>query len=82
VKPVEQIREALAGRTVDIGIVATPAASAQKVIDALVACGVRAILNYAPIAAQVPPTVRVKDIDPVLSLQSMTFHLKNTPATQ
>jgi redox-sensing transcriptional repressor len=77
VKPVDQIREALAGRPVDIGIVATPASSAQKVIDALVECGVRAILNYAPIAAHVPPHVQVKDIDPVLSLQSMTFHLKN-----
>lgn len=83
VKSVEQIREALAGRPVDIGIVATPAVSAQKVIDALVECGVKAILNYAPIAAHVPPHVHVKDIDPVLSLQSMTFYLKNEtpPAT-
>jgi redox-sensing transcriptional repressor len=83
VKSVEQIREALVGRPVDIGIVATPAVSAQKVIDTLVECGVRAILNYAPIAAHVPPHVRVKDIDPVLSLQSMTFYLKNEapPAT-
>lgn len=77
IKPVEQIREALAGRPVDIGIVATPAASAQSVIDALVECGVKAILNYAPIAAHVPPHVHVKDIDPVLSLQSMTFYLKH-----
>lgn len=77
VKPVEHIREALAGRNIDIGIVATPAASAQRVIDALVDCGVKAILNYAPIAAHVPRHVHVKDIDPVLSLQSMTFYLKN-----
>jgi redox-sensing transcriptional repressor len=77
VKPVDHIRQELAGRSVDIGIVATPAASAQKVIDALVECGVRAILNYAPIAAQVPAHVHVKHIDPVLSLQSMTFYLKN-----
>jgi redox-sensing transcriptional repressor len=82
VKPVEQMQEVLAGEHVDIGIVATPASSAQRVIDALVECGVRAILNYAPIAAHVPPQVRVKDIDPVLSLQSMTFYLKDaaTPA--
>ena len=77
VKPVEQVRQVLTGQSIDIGIVATPAASAQKVIDALVECGVRAILNYAPIAAQVPPHVHVKHIDPVLSLQSMTFYLKN-----
>jgi redox-sensing transcriptional repressor len=77
VKPVADIRKTLTGRTIDIGIVATPAASAQGVIDELVASGVRAILNYAPIAALVPKHVHVKDIDPVLALQSMTFYLKN-----
>jgi redox-sensing transcriptional repressor len=53
------------------------------VIDALVESGVKAILNYAPIAAHVPSHVHIKDIDPVLSLQSMTFYLKNevAPAT-
>ena len=54
---------------------------AQEVIDALVACGVRAILNYAPIAAQVPPGIHIKDIDPVLALQSMTFYLKHAAPT-
>ena len=80
VKAVDCIREELAARAVDIGIVATPAAAAQQVIDALVEGGVRAILNYAPIAAHVPAHVRVKDIDPVLSLQSMTFYLKSEVA--
>lgn len=79
IKSVEQMRETLAGRHIDIGIVAVPAAAAQKVIDGLVESGVRAILNYAPIAPQVPKHVHVKDIDPVLSLQSMTFYLKDTP---
>jgi redox-sensing transcriptional repressor len=77
VKPVDDLERELAPKNVDIGIVATPAATAQEVIDGLVACGVKAILNYAPIAAQVPPHVHIKDIDPVLSLQSMTFYLKN-----
>lgn len=82
VKAVSEMGPVLAGRHVDIGIVAVPASTAQQVIDELVKCGVRGILNYAPIAPQVPRTVFVKDIDPVLSLQSMTFHLKDalTPA--
>jgi redox-sensing transcriptional repressor len=62
---------------VDIGIVAVPAETAQRVIDALVRCGVRAVLNYAPIAAQVPKGVQVKRVDPVLALQGMTYYLKN-----
>jgi redox-sensing transcriptional repressor len=80
VQPVDSLPGALAGQRVEIGIVAVPAASAQPVIDKLVASGVKAILNYAPIAAQVPPDVRVKDIDPVLALQSMTFYIKDLAA--
>jgi redox-sensing transcriptional repressor len=77
VQPVDDLRKALDAMHVDIGIVATPAATAQTVIDALIACGVKAILNYAPIAAQVPAGIHIKDIDPVLALQSMTFYLKH-----
>jgi redox-sensing transcriptional repressor len=77
VQPVDDLRRALDAIHIDIGIVATPAATAQGVIDALVACGVKAILNYAPIAAQIPPGIHIKDIDPVLALQSMTFYLKH-----
>ena len=80
VQAVDALPQALAEHQVDIGIVAVPAASAQPVIDKLVASGVKAILNYAPIAAQVPPDVRVKDIDPVLALQSMTFYVKDLTA--
>ena len=62
--------------SVDIGVVAVPAEMAQDVIDRLVKCGVHAILNYAPIAAHVPRGVQIKRIDPVLSLQGMTYYLK------
>ena len=81
VQPAADLRKALDAMHIDIGIVATPAATAQGVIDALIACDVKAILNYAPIAAQVPPGIHIKDIDPVLALQSMTFYLKHAPAT-
>jgi redox-sensing transcriptional repressor len=81
VKPVDALESALRDKKADIGIVAVPGANAQEVIDKLVAAGVKAILNYAPIAAQVPPDVHIKDIDPVLALQSMTFYVKDqTPA--
>ena len=77
VKPVDDLPESLRNRTVDIGIVAVPADCAQQVIDILVASGVKAILNYAPIAPQAPPHIRIKHIDPVLALQSMTYYTKD-----
>jgi redox-sensing transcriptional repressor len=77
VHAVEKLPEVLRGRDIRIAIVAVPAESAQNVIDMLISCGVRAILNYAPIAPHVPQHVRIKDIDPVLALQSMTFYVKS-----
>jgi redox-sensing transcriptional repressor len=55
-----------------------PAQAAGPLINELVAGGVRAILNYAPTAVAVPHNVEVKNIDPVLALQSMTFYLKSS----
>jgi len=78
VQDVGELPPTLAGRTVEIGIVAVPAAQAQGIIDLLVSCGVQAILNYAPIAAHVPAGVHVRHIDPVLALQSMTFYVKDS----
>lgn len=75
VQPMAEMAETVADRDISIAIVAVPSGHTQTVIDQLVACGVRAILNYAPINTQVPDGVRVRNIDPVLALQSMTYYL-------
>jgi redox-sensing transcriptional repressor len=82
VRPTSDLREYLKERQIDIGIVAVPAASAGEIMTALVDGGIRAILNYAPTSVAVPSTVEVKNIDPVLALQSMTFYLKTTTQNQ
>ena len=75
IQPMSDLAETVAARDITIAIVAVPSAHTQSVVDQLVECGVKAILNYAPINAQVPPGVRVRSIDPVLALQSMTYYL-------
>ena len=59
-----------------IAILAVPAAAAQAVADQLIAAGIKSILCYAPLTLNVPPTVRVEYIDPVISFQHMTFYLE------
>ena len=76
VRPMRDLAEVVDDMGVSIGIVAVPAAQAQSVIDRLVETGIRGILNYAPVAPYVPKGVVVRNIDPVLSLQSMTYYLK------
>lgn len=81
VRDVADLARVMQGRQIQIGIVAVPAPAAQSVANTLIEAGVRAILNYAPIALQRPKDVHVRDIDPVLSLQSMTFYLKQADAS-
>ena len=73
---IDELERFLKTTRVDIGIVAVPAGDAQPVVDKLVAAGIRAILNYAPITAHVPRDVTIRHIDPVLAMQSMTFYMK------
>ncbi len=64
-------------RKIIIAMLTVPVQVAQKVADELVAAGIRAILNYAPIALTVPAHVWVENIDPIIQLQHMTYYLKN-----
>jgi redox-sensing transcriptional repressor len=74
----EKLEEEIRGKKITIGIVAVPAMQTQDVIDRLVECGVRAVLNYTPTSPQVPEGIRIRNIDPVLALQSMTYYLVDT----
>jgi redox-sensing transcriptional repressor len=83
--PVLQVSElsaTVAREGIAIGIVSVPPPQAQQVIDELVHAGVKAILNYAPLAARVPPGVKLRDIDPVVAAQSMTFYLSQEAAVE
>ena len=82
VQPVDQLGEVIDRYNVSIAIVAVPIAYTQTVVDRLVDCGIKAILNYAPIMPQVPDDVSVRSIDPLLSLQSMTYYLANGSTTE
>lgn len=57
-----------------VGIVATPAAAAQEVADALVASGVRSILNFAPTLIRVPPEVPVRKVDLATEMQILSYY--------
>jgi redox-sensing transcriptional repressor len=61
----------------DIAIVATPAESAQPVVDRLVRSGVKAILNFAPVPLTVPSDVEVKTVNMALELETLSYSLAN-----
>lgn len=76
VKAISVLAKTVKEQDIKIGIVTVPIDHAQEVIDALVDAGIRSILNYAPLSPQVPEGVTIRGIDPVLSLQSMTYYIR------
>ena len=75
------LKPRLKEQNIRMAIIAVPARGAQEVADALVEAGVLAILNYAPIIVQVPAHVKIRHIDPVVALQSMTYYIENEAGT-
>ena len=75
VLPMAGLGATIRDREVAIAIVAVPARQAQSVVDLLVETKIKGILNYAPVALEVPMNIVMRNIDPVLSLQSLTFYL-------
>jgi redox-sensing transcriptional repressor len=75
VQPMDEMTATVRERHIEIAILAIPAQFAQQVAQHLVECGVRSLLNYAPINLALLPEVHVAHIDPIVSLQSMTYYL-------
>ena len=65
---------------VHIGIMAVPEESAQSVCDILVANGIRAIWNFAPVPLQVPEDVAVQNENLAVSLNALRARMKNQSA--
>ncbi len=58
-----------------IAAVAVPPGAAQSVVNAIVAAGVKAVLNFSPGTIKVPAGVKLKSVDLTVSLESLSFFL-------
>jgi redox-sensing transcriptional repressor len=76
VQPFEDLNRVIVERSIKVAMIAVPAQNAQDVAEQLISAGIQAILNYAPISLNVPSSVHVQYIDPVVHLQRMTYYLE------
>ena len=60
-----------------VGLVAVPSGAAQEAVDALVAAGVRAILNFAPTTIGVRPGITVRNVDLTSQMEILSFYLRH-----
>jgi len=74
VRHIDELAPMVAAERIAIGIIATPAGSAQDVAERLVAAGVNSILNFAPAHLDVPGHVSVRKVDLSTELQILSFY--------
>jgi len=74
---IARLREVLAEKQVELGLVAVPADAAQTVTDQFVAAGVGGILNFAPVTVTVPDGVSKVGVDLARELEQVTFAVAN-----
>ncbi len=76
VQPSAWLPEIVSRHEVEIGILAVPAEAAQENYQALVDAGIRAVLNFAPVALDSHPDVRVKTVDLAIFLEELAYFLR------
>ena len=59
-----------------MGIITVPAEGAQEVADQLIACGIKAIWNFAPTHLDVPAGILVQNENMATSLAVLSVHLQ------
>ncbi len=82
VRPVAELEKCVRALSVAIGVIATPAGTAQRVCDQMVAAGLTSVLSFAPVALQVPAGVDVRRVDLSNELQILAFHAERRAGTQ
>ena len=76
VHPFSETEEVVGEHHIKMAILAVPATAAQEVVNRLVAAGVQAILNFAPIILQVPPNVVVNNVDLAIELENLSYFIR------
>jgi redox-sensing transcriptional repressor len=77
VLPYADLARIVSENGVEIGIIAVTADAAQNVYESLVAAGLNAILNFAPVQLRAQGKVKLKSVDLRINLESLSFFLKN-----
>ena len=80
VSPLAEMAEVVRAAGIRMAVLAVPAAAAQAVAEQLVACGVVSILNFAPVALDLPGHVHLRRSDLSAELQILAFHDRSETA--
>ena len=71
--PMEEFREFVTGRKIRLGIISAPDFAAQQLMEMMVSCGIRGILNFAPIRLRGPEGIVINNINLETELENVIY---------
>jgi redox-sensing transcriptional repressor len=78
---VKRIERVVREEAIDVAVIAVPARAAQRVLNQVMAAGVKAVLNFAPARLRTRLDVKVKNVDLTISLESLSYFLARPQST-
>ena len=77
VSDIKDMQRLLREHNIEMVVLAVPAIVAQYIVDEVVAAGIKAILNFAPINLKVPEDVYLRTENMAMELEYLSFALSN-----
>jgi len=69
----DQMPAVIAATRAELGLLTVPSEAAQPVADALVAAGIRGVLNFAPVVLRLPAGVSLVSVDLAIQMEQLAF---------
>jgi redox-sensing transcriptional repressor len=60
---------------IEVAVLTVPAADAQYVLELVVKAGIKAVMNFAPVALKASDDVKLKTVDLTTSMESLSYFL-------
>jgi redox-sensing transcriptional repressor len=77
---IERIREIVAGKNIQIGILTVPMNSAQEMAKIMVQAGIKGILNFTTVTLNVPENIYLEEFDMITSVEKVAYFVKHQKA--
>ncbi len=74
---IERLREIIASQHIAMAILSVPSAAAQDMAKALVASGIKGILNFTTVNINVPADIALEESDIITSIEKLAYFVKH-----
>lgn len=81
VHDVRKMARVIRDQEIDVAVITVPARVAQRVLNQVMAAGVKAVLNFAPVRLHARLGVKIKTVDLTISLESLSYFLARPQIT-